>query len=85
MTSESQLETEARRTRNMQLFNRDLNVLMDQINGLLAHYQIGDWDAYVFFRKSDCPDSYVMKYEATAGDEFAQRIVDLHKGTPSDI
>lgn len=67
------------RARNIQLFNADLEVLMDQINGMLAHYQIGDWEAYVFFRKQDCPDSYVLKYEAAAGDEFAQKIVDLHR------
>lgn len=72
--------------RNMQLFNADLEALMDQINGMLAHYQIGDWEAYVFFRKRDCPDSYVLKYEAAAGDEFAQRIVDLHRNrnTPTN-
>lgn len=67
------------RARNMQLFNADLDALMDQINGMLAHYQIADWEAYVFFRKRDCPDSYALKYEAAAGDEFAQKIVDLHR------
>lgn len=67
------------RARNMQLFNADLDALMDQINGMLLHYQISDWEAYVFFRKRDCPDSYVLKYEAEAGDEFAAKIVDLHR------
>lgn len=67
------------RARNMQLFNADLDALMDQINGMLAHYQIGDWEAYAFFRKRDCPDSYVLKYEAAAGDEFAEQIVSLHR------
>lgn len=65
--------------RNMELFSTDLDVLMDQINGMLAHYQIADWEAYVFFRKRGCPQSYVLKYEAAAGDGFAQKIVNLHQ------
>lgn len=73
------VETEARRARNMQLFNADLDELMDQVRGMLAHYQIADWEAYVFFRKRDRPDSYVLKYESSAGDGFAQKIVDLHR------
>lgn len=73
------IEVEARRARNMRLFNQDLEALMDQIRGMLAHYQIAEWEAYVFFRKQDCPDSYVLKYEAAAGDEFAQKIVNLHR------
>ena len=72
-------ESAQQRARNMQLFNADLEVLMDQINGMLAHYQISDWEAYVFFRKRACPDSYALKYEAAAGDEFAQKIVNLHR------
>lgn len=73
------MNDQEQRSRNMQLFNADLEILMDQINGMLAYYQIGDWEAYVFFRKRGCPDSYVLKYEAAAGDEFAQKIVDLHR------
>ena len=69
----------ARQARNMALFNTDLNVVMDDIRGMLAHYQIADWEAYIFFRKSGCPESYVLNYEAAAGDSFAQRIVDLHR------
>lgn len=72
-------ESADQRARNMLLFNTDLDALMDQINGMLAHYQIADWEAYVFLRKRDSPDSYVLKYEAAAGDEFAQQIVDLHR------
>jgi hypothetical protein len=49
-------------------------------DAMLSHYRIGDWEAYLFFRKPDCPDSYVLKYEATAGDGFAEKIVLLHKG-----
>lgn len=67
------------RARNMQMFNQDLEIFMDQLRGMLAHYQIADWEAYIFLRKRDSPDSYVLKYEAEAGDEFAKKIVDLHR------
>lgn len=73
------MNDQEQRARNMQLFNADLEALMDQINGMLAHYQIDEWEAYVFFRKRDCPDSYVLKYEAAAGDGFAEQIVSLHR------
>ena len=62
----------------MAMFDHDLTFVMDEIRGLLAHYHIGDWEAYLFFRKPDCPQSYVLKYEATAGGEFAQKVVALH-------
>lgn len=62
----------------MTMFDYDLDVVMDNIRGLLRHYQIADWEAYLFFRKPDCPQSYVLKYEAVAGDGFAQKIVALH-------
>lgn len=62
----------------MQMFDHDLSMFMDEIRGLMAHYRIGEWEAYLFFRKPDCPESYVLKYEATAGDDFAKKIVGLH-------
>jgi hypothetical protein len=62
----------------MAMFDHDLNGFMNEIRGLLAHYRIGDWEAYLFFRKPDCPQSYVLNYEASAGDEFAKKIVALH-------
>lgn len=62
----------------MAMFSHDLDMFMNDIRGLLAHYRIADWEAYLFFRKPDCPQSYVLKYEATAGDELAQKIVALH-------
>jgi hypothetical protein len=62
----------------MEMFSHDLDMFMDEIRGLLAHYRIGDWEAYLFFRKPDCPQSYVLKYEATAGDGFAKKIAALH-------
>lgn len=73
------------RERATQMFNQDLEIAMDNIRGLLAHYQIGDWDAYIFLRKVGRPDSYVLKYEAKAGDSFASEIVRLHQqsATPS--
>lgn len=64
----------------MQMFKQDLSHLMDHISGMLAHYQISDWEAYVFFRKPECPESNVLEYEAKAGDEFAKQIVALHAG-----
>jgi len=64
----------------MAMFEDDLDGFMNEVRGLLSHYRIGDWEAYLFFRKPDCPDSYVLKYEATAGDEFAEKIVALHRG-----
>lgn len=75
----TQADAEALRARNMRMFNQDLEILMDQLRGMMGHYQIADWEAYVFLRKPDSPDSYVLKYEAEAGDEFAQKIVDLHR------
>lgn len=69
----------AKRNRAMSLFKTDLNVVMDDIRGMMAHYQIQDWEAYVFLRKPGCPESYVLNYEPTAGDVFAQRIADLHR------
>lgn len=72
-------QTAEQRAHNMRLFNADLDALMDQINGMLAHYQISDWEAYVFFRKRECADRYVLKYEAAAGDEFAEQIISLHR------
>ena len=62
----------------MAMFDHDLGFFMNDLRGLLAHYRIADWEAYLFFRKPDCPQSYVLKYEATAGDEFAKKIVALH-------
>lgn len=62
----------------MKMFDHDLVLFMDEIHGLMAHYRIGDWEAYLFFRKPDCPGSYVLKYEAAAGDGFAKKIVGLH-------
>lgn len=64
--------------RAMEMFDEDLERFMNEMRGLLAHYSIPDWEAYIFFRKPDCPGSYVLKYEATAGDEFANQIVALH-------
>lgn len=66
----------------MAMLDHDLSFFMNDIRRLLAHYRIADWEAYLFFRKPDCPQSYVLKYEATAGDEFAQGIVALH-ATPA--
>lgn len=66
------------------MLDHDLGFFMNDIRGLLAHYRIGDWEAYLFFRKPDCPQSYVLKYEATAGDEFAQKIVALHAVPTAD-
>lgn len=62
----------------MAMFDHDLDMFMNDMRGLLSHYRIADWEAYLFFRKPDCPQSYVLKYEATAGDAFAQKIVALH-------
>jgi hypothetical protein len=62
----------------MAMFDHDLDFVMNDVRGLLAHYRIADWEAYLFFRKPECPESYVLKYEATAGDEFAKKIVALH-------
>lgn len=62
----------------MSMFDYDLGVVMDDVRGLLRHYQIADWEAYLFFRKPDCPQSYVLKYKSAAGDEFAQKIVASH-------
>jgi hypothetical protein len=67
------------------MFEHDLNGFMNEVRGLLSHYRIGDWEAYLFFRKPDCPQSYVLKYEATAGDEFATQIVQLHTQSASAI
>lgn len=77
------LNDEQRRARNMQMFDRDLEILMDDLRGMMAHYQIADWEGYVFLRKPESPDSYVLKYEAEAGDEFAERVVNLHR-QPAD-
>jgi hypothetical protein len=68
----------------MAMFDHDLNGFMNEMRGLLSHYRIGDWEAYLFFRKPDCPGSYVLKYEATAGDEFARKIVKLHTENGSE-
>lgn len=67
----------------MTMFNDDLNGFMNEVRDLLGHYRIGDWEAYLFFRKPDCPDSYVLKYESAAGDGFAKQIVGLHVGGTS--
>lgn len=67
----------------MQMFDHDLDMFMNDIRGLLAHYQIADWEAYLFFRKPGCPESYVLKYEAGAGDGFAKQIVALHSSKES--
>lgn len=64
--------------RAMQMFDQDLEILMDYLRGMQDHYQIGEWEAFVFLRKRDCPESYVVKYAAT-DDEFAKRIVTLHQ------
>ena len=70
---------EAQRKRNMEMFDSDLEITMNDIRGLLAHYQIADWEAYLLLRKAGCPDSYVLKYESAAGDGFAQQVVELHR------
>lgn len=62
----------------MAMFDHDLGMFMDEARGLMAHYRIADWEAYLFFRKPGSPGSYVLKYEATAGDELAKQIVELH-------
>lgn len=67
--------------RAMQMFDRDLEILMDDLRGMQAHYQIADWEAFVFIRKPDCPESYVVKY-AAADDALAKQIVQLHAATP---
>jgi len=41
----------------MAMFDHDLNGLMNEVRGLLSHYRIGDWEAYLFFRKPGCPGS----------------------------
>jgi hypothetical protein len=68
----------------MAMFDHDLNGFMNEVRGLLSHYRIGDWEAYLFFRKPDYPGSYVLKYEATAGGEFAEKIVSLHTEPTED-
>lgn len=68
--------------RAMQMFDRDLEILLDDLRGMQAHYQIANWEAFVFLRKPDCPKSYVVKY-AAADDAFAKQIVQLHAATPS--
>ena len=62
----------------MAMFDHDLGMFMDEVRGLMNHYRIGDWEAYLLFRKPGCPESYVLKYEATAGDKFAKKIAALH-------
>ena len=69
----------AKQARNMATFKQDLSEVMDDIRGMMAHYQIEDWEAYVFLRKPGSPESYVLNYEAAAGDSIAQRIADLHR------
>lgn len=64
--------------RAMQMFDRDLEIMMDDLRGMQAHYKIADWEAFIFLRKPDCPESYVVKYGA-AGGEMAKRIVELHR------
>lgn len=66
------------KARAMQMFDHDLEILMDDLRGMQEHYQIGDWEAFVFLRKRDCPGSYVVKYAAT-DDEFAKQIVETHQ------
>lgn len=63
--------------RAMQMFDRDLKILMDDLRGMQAHYNIAEWEAFVFLRKPECPESYVVKY-AAADDGFAKQIVRLH-------
>jgi hypothetical protein len=45
----------------MAMFDQDLNGFMNEVRGLLSHYRIGDWEAYLFFREPDCPENYVLK------------------------
>ena len=68
----------------MQMFDHDLSMVMDEIGGMLAHYRIADWESYLFFRKPGCPESYVLKYEASAGDDLAKAIVALHATLTKD-
>lgn len=70
---------EARRARNMKLFNADLSVVMEEIRSMMDHYNIGDWESYIVLRKPNCPQSYVINYEAQSGDGFARGISDLHR------
>ncbi len=62
----------------MAMLDSDLEGFMNEVRGLLAHYRIGDWEAYLFFRKPGHAGSYVLKYEASAGDEFAKKLARLH-------
>lgn len=66
------------RKQAMEMFDHDLGFFMNDLRGLLARYQISDWESYVFFRKPEYPESYVLKYESVSGDKFARKIVELH-------
>lgn len=70
------MNDEARRKRNMEMFDHDLSILMSDLRGMQAHYQIEDWEAYVLLRKPNCAESYVLKYEGQ--EDFAKQIVALH-------
>lgn len=65
--------------RAMEMFDRDLEILMNDLHGMQSHYNIADWEAFVFLRKAGCPESYVVKY-AAINDGFAKQIVALHSG-----
>jgi hypothetical protein len=62
----------------MAMFDSDLDGFMNEVRALMAHYRIGDWEAYLLFRKRGCAGSYALKYEASAGDAFAKGLVGLH-------
>jgi len=62
----------------MVMFDSDLENFMNEVRALMAHYRIGDWEAYLLFRKRGCAGSYALKYESSAGDAFAESLVSLH-------
>jgi len=62
----------------MVMFDSDLENFMNEVRALMAYYRIGDWEAYLLFRKRGCAGSYALKYEASAGDAFAESLVSLH-------
>ena len=59
--------------------NEDLNVGMTEVHRTLEHYNLGEWQEYLFIRRAGCPDSFIVLAHPIDKSDFADRLIAFHK------
>lgn len=59
--------------------NEDLNVGMTEVRRTLEHYNLGEWQEYLFVRRRGEPNSFIVLSHPRDESDFAEKLIAFHK------